>query len=130
VAAFSCQVDAKLVGVVFGWRWSQGDDDVERTDSAPRLLLTRRDTSAAAARDKMRFKASIQNITTFTSMTTPHAFIAHLLSEHRAHCIAQLARSARVGEAQRRASMLHHHPRAGHTGVGVSCLVVACMELL
>jgi hypothetical protein len=42
-------------------------DDVASTDApTPRFLLTRRDTSPAAW-DTMRFKASIQDISTFTS---------------------------------------------------------------
>lgn len=39
----------------------------------------------------------------------------------RAYCVTQLSRAARVGEAQRRASMLHNYTGAGHASVGVSC---------
>jgi hypothetical protein len=103
-------------------------DDVARTGApAPRFLSTRRDMLPTTS-DTMRFKASIQDISTFTSALARDLCVYRLLIVFRAHRIAQFAWSARVGEAQRRTDMLHRHPRTGHPSVGVSALVASCAQ--
>jgi hypothetical protein len=70
----------------------------------------------------MRFKATIQNNATFASKVEyRHTLNKRTrLTHQRAHSVAQLTRSAGMGKAQRRAGVLYHYPRTGHTGVGVS----------
>jgi hypothetical protein len=106
-------------------------NDVARPNApSPPNLWTRRDTSPAV-QDKMRFKASIQNINTFTStMCNSMACEIFSLTECRAYRIPQLTRPARMGEAQRGASMLHHHPRARHPSMGVSTRYILKLDFL
>ena len=51
-----------------------------------------------------------------------------LSDQCRAHGVLELSRPARLAQAQRRASMLHHHTRARNTGVGVSRIAFNCSD--
>jgi hypothetical protein len=57
-----------------------------------------------------------------------HAYIIaeKLLTRYRAYGVTQFTRPTRMDQAQRRASMLHHHTGARHTSMGVSTHVASC----
>ncbi len=57
----------------------------------------------------MRFKAQIQNIPTFTSTYPLVQILTFWLTLWRTHRVAELARPARMGQAQRGPGVLHHH---------------------